>query len=72
MKGPKPAASGSNDDAADAVDNSGSLGRDVQDVIGRQLRAMYDNLVKQGVPDRFADLLQQLDAQEKPKTEGQE
>lgn len=37
------------------------LGREVQSKIGQQLRAMYDDVVSQGVPDRFADLLRQLD-----------
>ena len=39
----------------------GTLDRDVQDVIGTQLRDMYDDLVNQAVPDRFTELLQQLD-----------
>ncbi len=29
--------------------------------IGDQLRAMYDELMQQPVPDRFKDLLEQLD-----------
>ncbi|MET0742200.1 MAG: NepR family anti-sigma factor [Microvirga sp.] len=29
--------------------------------IGDQLRAMYDDLMQQPVPDRFKDLLEQLD-----------
>ena len=37
------------------------LGRDVQARLGQQLRAMYDDVVNQGVPDRFADLLNRLD-----------
>jgi len=37
------------------------LGRDVQSKLGQQLRAVYDDVVSQGVPDRFSDLLQQLD-----------
>ena len=37
------------------------LGRDVQAKIGQQLRAMYDDVVNQGVPDRFAELLNRLD-----------
>jgi signal transduction histidine kinase len=37
------------------------IGRDIQAKIGQQLRAMYDDVVNQGVPDRFADLLQRLD-----------
>jgi len=37
------------------------LGRDVQARLGQQLRAMYDEVVNQGVPDRFEDLLNRLD-----------
>jgi hypothetical protein len=43
------------------VQNEASLGRDIQSKIGEQLRAMYDDVVSQGVPDRFADLLRRLD-----------
>ena len=39
----------------------GRLGRDVQNKIGQQLRAMYDDVVNDGVPDRFVDMLRQLD-----------
>jgi Anti-sigma factor NepR len=39
----------------------GRLGRDVQAKIGNQLRAIYDDVVKEGVPDRFVDLLRRLD-----------
>ena len=38
------------------------LGPDIQSRIGGQLRAMYDDVVKQGVPDRFAELLKQIEA----------
>ena len=37
------------------------LGREVQARLGQQLRAMYDDVVNQGVPDRFADLLNRLE-----------
>ena len=40
---------------------TGKLGRDVQARLGQQLRAMYDDVVNQGVPDRFADLLNRLE-----------
>lgn len=43
------------------VHNDATLGRDIQSKIGEQLRAMYDDVVGQGVPDRFADLLKRLD-----------
>ena len=29
--------------------------------IGRKMRAMYEDLLKQPIPDRFVELLQQLD-----------
>ena len=37
-----------------------SLGREVQAKIGQQLRAYYDGLIEP-TPDRFVDLLQQLE-----------
>ena len=40
----------------------GKLSRDVQARLGQQLRAMYDDVVNQGVPDRFSELLDRLDA----------
>jgi hypothetical protein len=39
----------------------GKLGREVQARLGQQLRAMYDDVVNQGVPDRFADLINRLE-----------
>ena len=41
----------------------GRLGRDVQTKIGQQLRSMYDDVVTEGVPDRFTEMLRQLDEQ---------
>jgi len=38
------------------------LGRDVQARLGQQLRAMYDEVVNQGVPDRFSDLIDRLES----------
>ena len=40
----------------------GGLNAEIQARIGHQLRAMYDDVVRQGVPDRFADLIRKLDA----------
>ena len=37
------------------------LGREVQARLGQQLRAMYDEIVNQGVPTRFTELLNRLD-----------
>ncbi|MGL5165597.1 MAG: NepR family anti-sigma factor [Afipia sp.] len=42
----------------------GGLNSEIQSRIGHQLRAMYDDVVRQGVPDRFADLIRQLDSQD--------
>jgi len=41
------------------------LGRDVQARLGQQLRAMYDDVVNQGVPDRFSDLINRLEGDAK-------
>jgi hypothetical protein len=38
----------------------GGLSADIQSRIGHQLRAIYDEVVRQGVPPRFAELLEQL------------
>jgi hypothetical protein len=40
---------------------------DLQAHIGRQLRAVYDEVVNEAVPDRFLQLLEEL---ERKKTEG--
>ena len=50
--------------------SSGRLGRDVQNKIGQQLRAMYDDVVKEGVPDRFSDLLSRLENSDDKSNEG--
>lgn len=42
-------------------DKTAKLGRDIQARIGEQLRAMYGDVVDQGVPDRFVELLNQMD-----------
>jgi hypothetical protein len=42
----------------------GGLNAEIQSRIGHQLRAMYDDVVRQGVPDRFAELIRKLDVAE--------
>jgi len=37
------------------------LGTDVKAKIGNQLREMYNEVVEQGVPERFVEILQGLD-----------
>jgi hypothetical protein len=39
----------------------GRLGRDVQSRLGKTLQAYFDDVVKEGVPDRFKNLLDQFD-----------
>jgi hypothetical protein len=39
----------------------GGLNAEIQSRIGHQLRAMYDDVVRQGVPERFAELIRKLD-----------
>jgi hypothetical protein len=52
-----------------APGKQGGLNAEIQSRIGHQLRAMYDDVVRQGVPDRFADLIRKLDASEaQPQT----
>jgi len=51
-----------------APGKQGGLNAEIQSRIGHQLRAMYDDIVRQGVPDRFADLIRKLDV---PGTEPQ-
>ena len=40
------------------------LGREVQARIGQQLRAMYDDVVNQGVPQHIADMIRRLSDRE--------
>ena len=35
--------------------------RAMQSLLGRQLRTMYESLVREDIPDRFAELLRALD-----------
>ena len=44
--------------------SQGGLNAEIQSRIGHQLRAMYDDVVRQGVPDRFAELIRKLDGPE--------
>jgi hypothetical protein len=40
------------------------LGRETQARIGQQLRAMYDDVVGQGIPDHINDLIRKLGQQD--------
>ena len=48
----------------------GGLNTEIQSRIGHQLRAMYDDVVRQGVPDRFAELIRKLDGPVTPEDSG--
>ena len=74
MKERKPPDNPESDDSMDTRPTTmkkvkqAALGRDIQAKIGQQLRSYYDTLIEP-TPDRFADLLRQL---EKPGKEGAE
>jgi len=38
--------------------------RAIQALLGRQIRTMYDPLVREDLPDQFAELLRELDKRE--------
>jgi len=46
-----------------------ALGSDVQAKIGQYLRAMYDDVVKEGVPEHIVNMLRQIEnpADEEPQ-----
>jgi hypothetical protein len=39
------------------------LGPDIRTKIGQQLRTMYSDVLNEGIPDRFAELMRRLDEQ---------
>ena len=55
-----PQADGSSSDGPNDQQTS-PVSTDMQRLIGRQLRAVYDDVAKQPVPDRFLELMEQLD-----------
>ena len=48
-----------------APKSTGRLGPDIKARIGQQLNAMYSDVVNQGVPDRFSEILRRLDQADK-------
>jgi hypothetical protein len=60
-KGKRLAAVVSDTSLSNALTAEPTLDRNTQGRIGDQLRAMYDDLVHQPVPDRFKDLLERLE-----------
>lgn len=64
MKNRKPIASRSPDMSPEPAETpEPRLGGEIRGKIGRQLRDMYDDVVAQGVPDRFVELLNRLEKQ---------
>jgi hypothetical protein len=62
MPGPPPMTPNpSSNPADDSVARSKKRIPNVKDHIGRQLRALYDEVAGQPVPDRFMELLNRLD-----------
>lgn len=47
------------------TDRGPEIDSELQTHIGRHLKASYDDILAQEVPDRFRDLLQQLEAKER-------
>lgn len=45
------------------------IDRGVQERIGQQLRAMYDHVASEPVPDRLLQLLEELEQADTPKSE---
>jgi Anti-sigma factor NepR len=41
-------------------EKAAKLSREVQARLGQQLRSLYDDVVNQGVPDRFTELLNRM------------
>ena len=67
--GPKPMESPHTNRGKKADGKSAKLSRDVQARLGQQLRAMYDDVVNQGVPDRFTELLNRINGNESKDTQ---
>ena len=59
----QPPAQGQIDPGSGAI-----LGADLQAHIGRQLRAVYDEVVGEAVPDRFLRLLEELERKRDPQS----
>jgi len=73
MRDPKSVPGGAGTDGR-AVETDSSRSRDLElrfaatadAAVGRRLKQMYDGLINEPVPDRFLDLLRQLEQAEAP------
>jgi len=48
--------------------NPQAIDAKIQERLGRQLKALYDDVVRQPVPDRLLDLIAQLEEKKGPDT----
>lgn len=62
---------GADKPAGDQQPNSKPRGGEIEQAIGHRLKAMFDHVVSEPVPDRFVELLARLELQ-KGKPEGDE
>jgi Anti-sigma factor NepR len=61
MKSRKPGGSSMDSRSEPPARPEGHLSKEIQASIGSQLIKQYQKIVEEGVPDRFADLLQRFD-----------
>ena len=59
-------------DDKDGKRKRGKLSPDAQDKIGEKLRDMYDSVITEPVPDKFLDLLENLEKAEQIQEKGDE
>lgn len=59
--GGRMAGTGGGGGRGSGTSDSAEIDPRVQGEIGRQLRAVYDDIISEPVPDRFLELLQQLE-----------
>ena len=72
MTKPKSVESATSNPAEEATLNGAALDQKVLDTIGRALKAHYDDLVHAPLPQKFLDLLAQLEQQEETQGKQQE
>jgi hypothetical protein len=71
-KRPDPTGSSMDQQARQAIPGPVAFDADVNAQIGRQLRSIYESVVSQPVPDRFLELLNQLDSKTGGEKKGAE
>jgi hypothetical protein len=54
---------------ASAPKSAVRLGSDIKARIGQQLHTMYSDVVNQGIPDRFSEILRRLDRADEAGTD---